>query len=229
MRKYCLATLFVILCTTGQYAQAETVFVIDRLLVGVHKEKRLDSEILKVFPTGTQLEVLERSDDLARIKGPDDITGWVDSSYLTSNKPAQLLLKELEDELQQLKQDPSVSNIELEQENERLKQQAASERLSVADLQAQLSKLQNQQTQSGSSNTLELQGLRDENTQLQETLREHRNSALAKYLEFGQQLLNDEQTFYYLIALLFALLLSFLCGLQTMDWLQRRRHGGFRI
>jgi SH3 domain protein len=218
MRKICLGSLLILVCATGQYARAETVFVIDRLLVGVHKEKRLNSEILKVLPTGTELEVLERSDDLVRIKSPDGVTGWVDSSYLTSNKPAQLLLQEVQDELEQLKQ-----------ENERLKQQAASERLSVADLQAQLSKLQNEQAQSGSSNELELQRLRDENTQLKDALLEYRNSALKKYAEISRQVLNDEQTLYYLIALLFAVLLAFLCGLQMMDWLQRRRHGGFRI
>ena len=41
-------------------AVAEPAYVIDKLLVGVHEEKNLDSAIIKVLPTGTELNVIER-------------------------------------------------------------------------------------------------------------------------------------------------------------------------
>ncbi len=210
-------------------AQAETVFVIDRLLVGVHKEKALDSEILKVFPTGTQLEVLERIDDLAKIKGPEDITGWVDASYLTSKKPALVLLEETRAELERLKRETPPPDSQLEEDNERLKQQAASERLKAAELQAQLSRLQNHLEQSDDENDVELSDLQAQNRHLLATLQQQQTNSLARYADIGRHLLNDVQNLYYLLALLLCFVLAFLCGLQFMDWLQRRRHGGFRI
>ena len=77
---------------------AEEVYVIDELLVGVHAEKNLDSAIVKVFPTGTKLEVVERDGELARIEGPEDVSGWVDGAYLTQTPPAKVRLAALEAE-----------------------------------------------------------------------------------------------------------------------------------
>ena len=55
---------------------AETAYVIDKLLVGVHRERDLNSSIIKVLPTGTALEVLERREQLARVKDAEGTEGW---------------------------------------------------------------------------------------------------------------------------------------------------------
>jgi SH3 domain protein len=83
-------------------ANAETVYVIDKLLVGVHAEKTLDSTIVKTLPTGTALEVLKREGDMAKIKGPAGIIGWVDAVYLTKEQPAALLVPKLEEQNRKL-------------------------------------------------------------------------------------------------------------------------------
>jgi SH3 domain protein len=102
-------------------AAGETVYVIDKLLVGVHAEKTLDSTIIKAFPTGTSLEVLKRDGDMAMIKGPGGVTGWVDAVYLTKEQPAAQLLPKLEeqnrklaDELKAAQSKVDAANAELE-------------------------------------------------------------------------------------------------------------------
>jgi SH3 domain protein len=113
--------LFLLLIAAGTSARAETVYVIDKLLVGVHAEKSVDSKIIKAFPTGTSLEVEQRDGDMAKIKGPDGITGWVDAVYLSKDPPAALVVDNLEaqnrklvEDLKQAQDKVSTLNKELE-------------------------------------------------------------------------------------------------------------------
>lgn len=75
---------------------AETVYVIDRLLVGVHAGPAPDTPLIKAMPTGTALEVLERGTDRVRVRTPEGLEGWVDASYVMLDKPALLRVPELE-------------------------------------------------------------------------------------------------------------------------------------
>ena len=86
-----LATL---LGTTA--ATAETAYVIDHLLLGVHAEPTANSAIIEVLPTGTPVEVLERHQDLAKITTEDGTVGWVEAGYLMLEKPATVTVKVLE-------------------------------------------------------------------------------------------------------------------------------------
>lgn len=95
-RRHATAALTAGLAIVCAPACAETVYVIDKLLVGVHSEESLESPIIKALPTGTPLEVLRREGDLAQIKGPEGVTGWVDAVYLTKEQPAAMLLEGLE-------------------------------------------------------------------------------------------------------------------------------------
>ncbi|MCG3203114.1 MAG: hypothetical protein NFCOHLIN_03033 [Gammaproteobacteria bacterium] len=104
-RKHSTAALAAGLAIACAPACAETVYVIDRLLVGVHSEESLESPIIKALPTGTPLEVLRRKGDLAQIKGPEGVTGWVDAVYLTKEQPAAMLLESLEAQNRELTED----------------------------------------------------------------------------------------------------------------------------
>jgi len=77
---------------------AETAYVTDRLLAAVYRDKAQDSTVLEVLPTGAALTVLSRDGDFARVRTASGIVGWVDVNYLMSEKPAQLVLMELEAE-----------------------------------------------------------------------------------------------------------------------------------
>ena len=100
MKKMCLIFMLGLAATVAR--AEETVYVTDKLLVGVHAEKTVDSPILKVFPSGTTFEVLKREGDFAQVKGPDGITGWVDASYLTADQPAAATVQMLEAQNRQL-------------------------------------------------------------------------------------------------------------------------------
>ncbi len=92
---------------------AETVYVTDSLLVGLHEEKSIDSAILKVLPTGTSLEVIKRENDFVHVRDPKGVTGWISNSYLMTNNPAgntgadedsaQAKIRQLEAELENIK------------------------------------------------------------------------------------------------------------------------------
>jgi SH3 domain protein len=158
----CLALAFL------QNAAAETVYVIDKLLVGVHSEKSLDSPIIKAFPTGTKLEVLSRDGDLAQIRGPEGVSGWVDAVYLSKEQPAALLVEHLEAQNRKLVEDlksaqtrieelgvqsqgaadaaqlsESGKITELGQQLDNVRRQLESERTRAGELQSKLATVQN--------------------------------------------------------------------------------------
>ena len=68
MKTACPPLTLVLLLFTIALNAAETAFVVDKLLVGVHLEEDLNSAIVKVLPTGSKLEVLARKGETARIK-----------------------------------------------------------------------------------------------------------------------------------------------------------------
>ena len=89
-----LPPLFLFACGTA--SAAESAYVIDKLLVGIHESKDTDSAILKVVPTGTKLEVIKREGDVANVSEPGGASGWVDAAYLSKDPPAQQRVVELE-------------------------------------------------------------------------------------------------------------------------------------
>lgn len=167
-RKHVNAALAVGLTIACAQAWAETVYVIDKLLVGVHSEKSLDSPIVKALPTGTQLEVVKREGDLAQIKGPEGVTGWVDAVYLSKEQPAALLLEGLEAQNRKLAEQLTTAQAklgelaaegqatveatqqaesgkagELERQLDDVRRQLESERTRAGELQSKLAAIQN--------------------------------------------------------------------------------------
>lgn len=228
--------------------QAETVYVIDKLLVGVHQDRDLNSAIVKVLPTGTALEVLSRDGELAEIKDPEGTQGWVDAAYLMSEVPAQLRVTGLSDENAKLKKElanssngapTSTGNADrdtLTKENTDLKGKLSAEKLQVGELQAKVAVLEtrvaNHQTTPADTIIADLEG---------------QNKKLARELEASMQanhqleatqgdsplpampvVINAIST-PTIVAIIIAILLAFGAGIYTMDFLSRRRHGGFRI
>jgi SH3 domain protein len=231
-------------------AAAEEVYVIYELLVGVHAEKDLDSAIVKVFPTGTRLEVLERDGELARIQGPEDISGWVDGAYLTAQPPAKVRLTALEAEKAALEQrlaaaagaapgaDPDVAG-QLEavtRENTELKAKLSDELLRAGQLQSEVTSLRaelRENTTPPDARIVEIEReretlkgeLEDARDQISEL--ETRGSLTATSAMVP--LVLEAYTWPLVITLLVLLALAFGAGIYVVDVLSRRRHGGFRI
>ena len=227
--------------------QAETVYITDSVLVGLHEEKSIDSAILKVLPTGTTLEVIKRDNDFVNVRDPKGVTGWISNSYLMTNNPnknestdtskGQSRIRELEAELQNIKlqQDKMEQQNEqtidtelakLKAENGKLNQQILFHKLKSGELQAKLAELKNQISQSGSNNKYvdKIQLLTETNTQLEEKIKQLQASNKTKI-----SIPDSLNIFNPLILAGITLFIGLLIGIIFMDWRARQRHGGLRF
>lgn len=231
---------------------AATVYVIDKLLVGLHESKDLDSAIVKVLPTGTVLEVLERDGELALVAEPDGVKGWVDAAYLMDTPPAATRVAELEKtnaELERRLKQPvpaataagaaPADNPQIDaltKENTDLKDKLSDEKLRTGTLQSEIASLRAQvktTAQPPDVRLVELERSRDE-------LERDLENARHKIAEFEARASQDDiaalvpivlREYAKSIAIIVILLavVAFVGGAYLVDWLNRRRHGGFRI
>lgn len=242
--------LFAAAMLSAAVVKAESAYVIDKLLVGVHQEKSLDSEIVKVLPTGTLLEVVERDGDLVLIRDPDGVTGWVDATYLMKDKPAALQVGELESKTRQLQAELADALAKLQEQQtqaagdtapgdtqteesqrqaEELEKRLSSERLKRGELEAQLRDAEARQRQTQA----ELEALRATNSQAatpatQAASADSITDASSDDVSLAQ-LAGDRTVQILAAAVLVLLVTAFAGGVYFMDYVNRRRHGGFRI
>lgn len=79
---------FVLLLMLTGVAGAETLYVTDRILLGVHQEPQEESLLIKSIVSGTAVEVIEKGEAFIKVKLLDGTEGWVSSGYLKKEKPA---------------------------------------------------------------------------------------------------------------------------------------------
>ena len=68
--------------------QAE--FVTDKIVIEVRSQRLSQGTVLKSLPSGSAVEVLMKDGDYTRIRTIDNITGWVQSQFLTNEQPTQI-------------------------------------------------------------------------------------------------------------------------------------------
>ena len=78
-------------------AAAETVYIIDRLQVGLRAER--DGAVVKPLVTGAALDVLERDERFVRVRDRTGAEGWLEARYVSPQVPARLQLEKVQDEL----------------------------------------------------------------------------------------------------------------------------------
>ncbi len=227
--------------------QAETVYITDSLFIGLHKERSIDSEILKVLPTGSALEVISRDNDFVNVRDSEGVTGWISSNYLISNNPdinagsdagagQSKRVRELEAELHNIRMqltkpdkwhviDPEET-AKLKKDNKKLRQQINTEKLKSGELQANLAELRNQISQMGDNKKYdkEMQALTATNAQLEEEIRQLQTSRKAKMTIPDN--LNISSS---LIAAAIAAFIGLLLGIIFMNWREKRRYGGLKL
>jgi SH3 domain protein len=227
--------------------QAETVYITDSLLVGLHEEKSIDSAILKVLPTGTALEVISRDNEFVNVRDPKGVTGWVSNNYLISNNPdlnegsnagaaQSKRVKELEAELHTIRMqltkpdqwrviDPEET-AKLKNDNKKLTQEIRTEKLKAGELQANLAELRNQISKNGSSSKLvnEVKQLKETNAQLQDEIAQSQGTGNTNEADPDSFSMPNPVTFSGI-----ALLLGILAGIIFMGWREKRRYGGLRL
>lgn len=82
---------------------AETLYVSDRLVIGLRSDITDTAAVVKSVESGTALEVLERHGTRARVRGSDGVEGWVEERYLSPQPPSRARVAELEGEIKRLR------------------------------------------------------------------------------------------------------------------------------
>lgn len=114
MKKTVFMLVLIAICT-GQ-AYAETLYITDRFEITLRAGAGTNYRILRMLPSGQQVELIERGGEWTRVKLPGGPEGWVSNQYLQRNPAARDSLRELTARLEPL----AVENESLKAENERL-------------------------------------------------------------------------------------------------------------
>ncbi|MBI5783021.1 MAG: TIGR04211 family SH3 domain-containing protein [Gammaproteobacteria bacterium] len=105
-------------------AQAETVYVAERIRIGLRAEALETSAVVKTVETGTPLEVIERLEKQARVRDSQGTEGWIETRYLTSDPPARLQLGKLQDDLSKSRAQTAEAQAQLKKAQSGLAEQA---------------------------------------------------------------------------------------------------------
>jgi SH3 domain protein len=178
---------------------AETAYVTDMLRLGLHHAEDTSDRAFRSLASGTELQVLERVPNYARVSTDDGQQGWVKSAYLVSDPPARLRVAEMRAELQHLRGrlgDAESALARSESQVRELRRQSEARDASSKAARDTLDRLQR------------------ENTAYEDRFERYRGSLPLSWVAG---------------ALAVSLLAGFLAGLWFVDFRIRRRHGGFRI
>jgi SH3 domain protein len=192
-------TLLSLTVAFGNAAAQETAYVTDMLQLGLHEESDTSGDAIENLVSGTELTVLERVPNYARVRTADGQEGWVRSFYLVDEKPARLRLAEAEAEIARLEQALSAMRSENEQSadaTQSLVTRAQQELAAAAAAEQALAEL------------------------------ERENAAYAERIELYRGALPWP---WIAGALVVALAAGFLAGWWWLDASIRRRYGGFRM
>jgi hypothetical protein len=213
---------------TAQKSMHESVYVIDRLVAGVHRDPKPKSPLTHAFPTGTKLQVLERKGSMARVRGPAGETGWVEGDYLMTEMPARLEVAILEDEKKEIKEENELLKTQLANTTAEPGDcapspygpgldQCAAERDRHAELARKLREAESACATVGPSRTVA--------QPIEQTAPSSDATERWPAVRTALALMKTEITGIVFLILVLGIAL----GAYAADYLQRRRHGGFRI
>lgn len=192
-----LITAAALACATP--VSAETAYVTDILRLGLHRAEDTSDRPFRTMVSGTELEVLERTTNFARVRAVDGQEGWVKSAYLVTDKPAQLRVAETEAALEETRRELELARsatVNAEQQLGQVSQQVNAVAASSGAVEATLARL------------------KAENADFEQRLELYRDSIPLPWV---------------LGALLVVLATGFAAGIAWVDFTSRRRHGGYRV
>ncbi len=105
-------------------ARAETVYVAERLRIGLRADMAETSPVVKTVETGAPLEVVERLEKLVRVRDPQGIEGWIEARYLTPDPPARSQLAKLQEDLAKSRAQATEAQVQLKKAQSALTEQA---------------------------------------------------------------------------------------------------------
>ena len=84
-------------------AHADTQYVSDMLVLTIRDNPDKDANILGNLKTADPVEILEAGDRFMRIRTKEGLEGWVQKNFITADKPKAIIIKEMKNEISQLK------------------------------------------------------------------------------------------------------------------------------
>jgi SH3 domain protein len=181
-------------------AQAQEIrYITDILQLGLHRAQDTSDAPFQNLVSGTEVTILERVPNFARVRTAEGEEGWVKSAFLVSDKPAQLRVAELEQKAAELE--------------DALAEAVANRDAAGADAAALI--------ESAELELAAAEAARDTLARLQ-----LENSAYEERLELYRGALPWPWVVGALVVVLGA---GFVAGWWWLDALIRRRHGGFRV
>jgi hypothetical protein len=111
---------------------AATAYVSDQLVLNVYAEQNQQGQRLATLHSGARVETLATSADYTQVRLPEGVTGWVKSSYLTTDEPAAVRVKQLEEELDRSRATtPALAEAAAKGEMERLERELAAKQAAL--------------------------------------------------------------------------------------------------
>jgi Bacterial SH3 domain len=103
--RYRGALLLLPVLAAASAAHAETLYVVEQLVVNVNSAPDSTGERIATIKSGDALEVLDHQGDQVHVHLTNGTEGWVRKSYLSADEPLHVKLGERTAEVEKLKQD----------------------------------------------------------------------------------------------------------------------------
>ncbi len=103
--RYRQALLLLVALASAPAIHAETLYVIEQLVVNVNSSPDASGQRVATIKSGEAVDVLDRQGDQVHVHLPNGTDGWVRKSYLSADEPLQHRLSERTAEVEKLKQD----------------------------------------------------------------------------------------------------------------------------
>lgn len=190
---------FMVLLLAPMIVAAETGYVTDRLILGLHLAEDTSDRAFRSLESGQAVEILSRDRNYAHVQLPDGAQGYVKAAYLVYEKPAKLIVAESQAEAERLAG-----------ELEDLRQAFSGPAAAIEALQQKSADLQVQLDE----RTAQLSDIGTQNDSLRSRQQNYRYSLPLAWVAG---------------AIGACLIAGFLGGLWWVDQRSRRRHGGIRI
>lgn len=196
--KRIIASLLIAMPVHAPLAQ-ESFYITDILQLGLHRAEDTSDQPFRNLVSGTEVTVLERVPNFARVRTADGEEGWVKSAFLVSEKPARFRVAEAE-----------ARSAELEAELAQMKEARDSAESEAAAIVASAERELAAVDQSRDT----LATLRQENEAYESRMELYRGAIPWPWVAG---------------AIVVALVAGFVGGWWWLDASIRRRHGGFRL
>lgn len=106
-------------------ARAETLYVAERMRIGLRAEATETGAVVKTIETGAPLEVIDRLENFVHVRDPQGTMGWAEARYLTPDAPARLQLVKLQEDLARSRSQTAEAQAQLKKAQAAAAEQAA--------------------------------------------------------------------------------------------------------